>query len=262
MDVISDKISCIELDKEKLLDTNVDYDYFKGLNYEKLVCLDYDYNNITYINSLPVNTFLSILKKQKEKLEYSKRKNIVQRGSVVEYNNKILYIYGEEGKNYLMYEMSNDNLGNYDSVIINAKKYYTNYEPIVVSKLEDFVIIDLATLKEIDNIKNKKKLYKEKVRIEQDILKNEEAYNDAITNKEFSFGDIVKIGEGPNYIVIKCSGDDVYSVSEYSIEEIFPKIHTFKKEDVILVGYRDKIDRLRDNLNFVVDTVKVKQKKM
>lgn len=193
IDVKENQLFCVPLNTSyKKLKYNLQFKYFKNLDYSKLVCID-DSGKFKTINSVEDNVLLYVLKKQKEYIEYCENQKIPQRGSVILKNNEYYYIYGEESQKWLSFRIYKNCVDVCDNIIINNKKFCTKYEDIVLDKNENFKTVSLAQPIEMDNIKAKRKSYKK-------TKESEKEYKNF-----FDIGDIVEyesINE-ERYIIIK-----------------------------------------------------------
>ena len=258
LDIENNKLNCIEVNKKITFDTELNNNYFLDLDYSNIISLDYDYNNIRYLNSVINKILINILNKQKQYLNYLDRKSIIQRGSLVRYNNNFFYVYGEDGQNYLLFEINSYGDVKSDIITINKNIYYTNYKTIKLNKFVELKNVDLALDEEINSIIKAKRIYTKNNKRKLDSIVKE--YN----SKKFNFGDIIKSnGDLTNYyIAIKCDDKYVYCISEFSVNEKYPKIHNFNIDEVSVIDKtkNKKVYNKENYFNFIVDTVKVKRK--
>jgi len=192
IDIDNNKLTCVPLNKI-IINSKTTIKSLRDVDYSKEIIIDN--NNYKYLGLLKENLYMYVLKSYKEYLEYCKQQKITQRGSVVFKNNKYYYIYGEEGKNWIAFEITKEEKDY--SININNDKYYTDFADVILDKKEDFNIVYLCKEEEIDNVKDIRKNYKEKEkqRIEQQ----------ATQNLRFNVGDIIesKYYKNKRFIIIK-----------------------------------------------------------
>lgn len=174
----------------------LEYMNFNDLDYSKTNCIELN-NNIKFINTVNNNVIKSILKSWQEHISNYKNIETTQRGSIILKDNNYYYIYGEEGQDWLSFEISKNHNKNIDKIQIGNDIYYTKYDDLKISKKESFVNIYLCTEKEKDNIKQLRKSYKE-------TRKNIEAYGTPQFGS-LKEGDIIENRNYKNkrYIIIK-----------------------------------------------------------
>jgi len=138
----------------------------KYLNYLELKNINMD-DNVVYMSTLDNNLLKYVLKREQEYLQNYQNEQIIQRGSVVVLNHDLKYVYGEDGPNWLLFDIyknlkySSDN-PYFDVITIRNKQYYTKYLTSVIDKNEEMTPISLAFEEEIDDIKKLKKTYKKR----------------------------------------------------------------------------------------------------
>lgn len=153
----TDKLLCLPLNNYNKNENCID---LKSLDFNKLMWINKNDKNyfIDFINNTKLN---AILKKYREHLDNFYNQATLQRGSIVIYDTKYYYIYGECGSDWLMFEISKTNIDEFDELIIKNEKFYTNYKNTltVPKNSKNLKPILLATQEEIDKIKNDKKSY-------------------------------------------------------------------------------------------------------
>lgn len=169
IDINNDELLCIPLNKDTAY-RKLNFNEFKNLDYSKVSVIKNN-KRIKYIYSVSDNVILYVLNKYKEYIAYIINQKVTQRGSIISKNNKYYYVYGEEGQEWLIFEIIVDNeqllyvaSQKFDTITLNNKVYYTNYEGERINKKEVFKTIYLSTLDEIENVKTKKKSYKKEQR--------------------------------------------------------------------------------------------------
>jgi hypothetical protein len=142
--------------KKKL---NINSNNFKDIDYSKTICFELD--SIKYINTVSSNYIKNILNKWQEYINYRKNIDITQRGTIILKDSKLYYIYGEEGQEWLVFEISNKFIENSERLEIGNSEYYTKYEESKINKKDLFDNIFLCLDKDKDRIKHLRKSYKE-----------------------------------------------------------------------------------------------------
>lgn len=178
LNVLENQILCVPFNFKN---PNVNKEQLDKIDFSKMIYLDknIDYKYISVLNE---KLFYGVLIKQNKYLENLKNQSITQRGSVINKDNLIYYIYGEIGNLWQTFNITDENCNNHtNSISICQKCYYTNYENINIDKKASFETIGLASEEEIEMIKNKKKSYKK-------VNNKNEA---KIKPKKFQEGDII-----------------------------------------------------------------------
>ncbi len=127
-----------------------------------------DFSNTIQINKkeaeaidfIDKNEFNKILVQFKKYLEKEKKKYTVKRGSLINYEDKFIYIYSEEGSYYLGYSVDKNFKYNKSNIIINNKKYSTDFSDMYkLNKNDNYEIISTATEEEASSNTKTKKVY-------------------------------------------------------------------------------------------------------
>lgn len=163
IDILENKLVCIPLN---INIQDLKFENFKNLDYSKIIYLQKN-NKYKIKSNVTDNTLLYVLKKQKEYIENCKNKKVTQRGSIIHKENKYYYIYGEEGQDWLIFEINNNQNG--EKIILNKQIFYTNYKSTKINKKDNFETNFLAFPDEIEKIKEQKKSYNK-------VHKNEKRY--------------------------------------------------------------------------------------
>ena len=194
LDKVDDNILCIPI--KKRYNKGSIYS-FNNLNFESVIKINID--NVKYIDTVSNSVLMILLKKQSEYLKNLSVRNIPQRGSVISFSNKLYYIYGEEGSNWLVFEIFKDRKNFADEIKISNKKFYTTYKDNILNKNDIDCAISLAYDEEMENIKQKRKTYK----------KEHENTSVRINKKlNFSYKDVIII-DGEEYYILDFIGKDI-----------------------------------------------------
>jgi len=185
VDINDNKIICLNLNNEINFNDNRQLKYinFSNLDYSKINYFELD-NNIKYINTVNNKIIKIILNEWKEYINNLKDVEKTQRGSIIIKNNKYYYVYGEEGTEWLVFEISKMPLKDADQIQIGSSKYYTKYIDLKINKKDIFSNLYICSEKDKDKIKQLRKSYKK-------AEKNENSYE--IPKSElFNVGDIIE----------------------------------------------------------------------
>lgn len=167
---------------------NLDFNNFININFAKAICLQIN-DNIKYVNTVGNKCIEKILVMSKEYINNYKNTKITQRGTIILKDSKYYYIYGEEGQNWLVFEINKNRVTKFKQLVIGNINYYTKFEESKIAKNDLFTNIYLCIEEEKDKIKNIRKKYKElRKTIEMDGIINYDC---------FEVGDII---ESINYI--------------------------------------------------------------
>lgn len=197
MDIKDNEFICIPINKTSgQLKYNLKFDDFRNLDYSKIILINKEEKN-QYITSVSNNSLLYVLKSYKEYIENCNNRNVTQRGSVIFKNNKYYYIYGEEGPDWLIFEIKKNKERELKEIKISNENFYTNYESEKINKKDIFDTILLASLSEMDIIKDQKRSY---AKVQKNKVENKvpDVYN---------IGDIIEVNyyKGQRFIIIgKC----------------------------------------------------------
>ena len=167
--VEGEKIICVKL---KTARTNLKVEDMQYLNYLNIVEFDKK-DDLKYLATISPTLLAYTLKREKEYIENHQNRKIPQRGSIIIKNNNLNYIYGEEGENWLIFQINRNYSELSDDIQIKTNIYYTKYETDKINKKEDFTTITLAFPEEIDAIKTSKKTYKR--RLEEELHKSKKS---------------------------------------------------------------------------------------
>ena len=222
IDIKDKKLFCIEIKTTKsYLKNNFEYSDYNYLDYSNIVIFDTN-DELEYINTIDNNLLNNILKKQKEYIENKKNQTIAQRGSVIRKENQYYYIYGEEGKDWLVMEIFNIEDLSREKIIINNKIFFTDYVSLKINKKDSFEICFTANNQEIDNIKMQRKSYNK--RIKKDII------------KDFKIGNIIesRFIKDKRAIIIGICFNSYRCLTIKKLEKAVYQTIYIKKEDAIL----------------------------
>ena len=258
LDILDDKILCLPFDYRGQVIKSRD---LEKIDFSKITYLaqNIDYQIIDTINE---TLYKSILIKYRKYLDYLEKIKIPQRGSVIVKNHIIYYIYGEMGENWLVFDISEEEWEHFDEIIIGKKKFYTNYEGIVIDKKDKFDIIGLATEEEINQIKNGKKGYKHKNKSKKTSTKKNKIYVGNIIEHRYY--------KGQRFIIIDKLDNDCYCCAIDKIIEGKFEIMQFNRKDIkesnnnsiegiIWLEVRPKFNmgNIGQHINEIIDTQKM-----
>lgn len=131
-----------------------------------------DFNKIVILNSIKKAKRIgfvdsetqlpSLLVKIEKYLKYWEEFYTIKRGSLVEYDGLLYYIYGEEGNTWLAYQVWQESYEDMvEKIVINQKYYCSDFKTNVKLEKEGttYDVLALASEKEIDYNKKVKKYY-------------------------------------------------------------------------------------------------------
>lgn len=209
------------VDKAKNIYTNKRY---YNVNYNA-VKIDKDTDMLLY-NTLGSNKLLAVLKHYKEYTDNKEKRKIVQRGSIVKYENDYYYVYGENGNKWLVFSVSKSPVDLFYKIIVNNKNYFTDFNNLSEINKNDIALVgfDLAFVDEMERISSIRKSAKfDKKQEEKSLLKSK-------VHKDFIPGDIIqtKTLSDDEYVIIKRNDEIVYciDINEWNLER--PRLYTFK----------------------------------
>lgn len=198
VDINDNKIVCLNLNNEINFNDNrqLRYTNFSNLDYSKINHFELD-DNIKYINTVNNQILKIILNEWKNYINNSKNVETTQRGSIIIKDNKYYYVYGEEGNEWLIFEISKMPIKDAEQIEIGNLKYYTKYIDLKIYKKDIFSNLYICSDKDKDKIKELRKNYK----------KNEKNENSYEISKPvlFNVGDIIEDVnyKDERYIIIK-----------------------------------------------------------
>lgn len=176
--------------------TNLEVTNFINIDFSKSISLEIN-SDIKYVNTVNNKCLQNILTLFQKYINNCKNMQTTQRGSIIFKDNKYYYIYGEEGQDWLVFEINKKGSQNASQLEIGNTKYHTNFEESKISKKDSFTNIYLCLDEEKDKIKNIRKKYKD--------LKKKIETNGVLNYVRFGVGDIIQSINYKNkrYIIIK-----------------------------------------------------------
>lgn len=217
LDIQNNKLLCITISNKFLNTYNLN-----EINFDELVWID-EKKQSEFLKQINPSILKNILKKQKE---YINRNNI-QRGSLVCINENYYYIFGEEGQEWLAFEVSFEKKPLLDKLQINKIEVYSNYNNLlkINKKDQNIKVIDLATDLEKDQIKKQKKSYQKSHKKVRKQSNNSIRIGSIIKNKQF---------KNKQFIVVNC---DYPTYQCLSIEDIINGnyfLYYFKNKNIYI----------------------------
>jgi len=164
LDSDNKNITCVPVNNHLDYKNNVNLNFnsFINIDFSKTIYLETNNNNnINYISAVGNECIERILKIFQKHIYNRKNIKITQRGSVIFKDNKYYYIYGEEGQDWLVFEISKNRFENFEQIELNNVKYYTKFESSKINKKDSFSNIYLCLDEEKDKIKSIRKKYNE-----------------------------------------------------------------------------------------------------
>lgn len=134
------------------------------LDYEKEIEIPkkHPLGQIRLVDLPSPNAIQGILEKRKKYLEEKEKQNECSRGTIIKNQDKIYYIYGEEGQEWLVFQVLDEKQNNTQCIRINTKEFYTRFsKKMTLSKKDakNYTIVTKAKELEMDEIKKQKKSY-------------------------------------------------------------------------------------------------------
>ncbi len=197
LDIEDNNIFCLPIKKRYNKDS---VSSFKNANFSSIIKLN-TFSDIHYVDTISEGILINLLRGQNQYLKNLNNKTIAQRGSVVKYDDKYYYIYGENGSDWLLFKIYKDKENDYDKIVINNNVFYTIYEDEVINKKSIASALMLAYDEQIENIKQKRKTYK----------KTHENVSDTTSNNSyhlFNYKDVINI-DNEEYYVLDFIGKDI-----------------------------------------------------
>lgn len=237
LDLDLDNITLARVEeKTSILKQNLNVSSVKNIDFSNVLTIKSD-SDIYYINVLDNNLLLYFLKLFSEYQKYIKIKNIPQRGSIIEIDKRIYYIYGTTGQDFDAFEILNRNIIGFDCLEINNNIFCTNYTDIKIDKASDFNVLYLATDDEVEMIKQRKKSFKK-------------GYQDSFVSGEV----IINKNDNTRNIILKRKSENIftcvsvnsliqakYKANDLNISEI-DKTSNDSLDGIFLVDIQDKKD--------------------
>jgi len=247
LDIDGDKLTVLPIEKDKYIRNISDV---KELDYNKIKEIKCS-NYYIILSCLTDQTLSFALKRLKEHLEFNENEKITQRGSVIEKDNKYYYVYGEEGNNWLVFQIEEEKDSLLDEIIISNRNFYTNYEDKIINKNDKINTIILCNLNEIEAVKSSRKKYKE-------IIKQQEEYK-ATEYLRLKVGDIIDniAYKNSRYIIISIHPKTYGCLSISQIQKGIYHPVLINKQNVRLSKNKnlDNIKWLEENKNFNLENI-------
>ena len=151
----SDFYKCVEITDDFTGDDKKDDKFIVGRIVYKVMYDSFDYiskkDSLKRYDTVSDRTFNLILKKMKNYYENIGERSIC-RGTLIGMNDSLFYVYGEEGTNWLLFEIFKGYKEDLCNFNINGRTYYSNFKnTITISKKEKLNIATVATETEIDD---------------------------------------------------------------------------------------------------------------
>lgn len=212
IDCINNYILCLPLKSNYKFNPQI---ILNDLDFANAVCFEINHN-INYVNTVDTKSLMVILKRYKKYINHCKNVNITQRGSVIFLHDKYYYVYGDDGQDWLVFQIIKENILESEKIKIGNKLYYTNYRDERIRKIDSFDNIYLCSEEEKNTIKKMRKSYREKQKNKCSKQRTRYRVGDIIEN----INDINK-----NYIIINIHKEE-YECLE--IDKIKNAIYTPK----------------------------------
>lgn len=169
------------------------------------------------VNFIEDTTFQNILAMKKQRQNYLEHKKEISRGSLINYNNNLYYIYGEINDKWMTFELTEVPNSKLYNISIDNKNYYTDFNNnIEISKTETNIeVITTANDYEIAKIKETKKSY---IKIKQKENKKEKQDTIEVMKPEINCGTLIKYENmnAPYLYLVLTRNQDRFVVIEYN----------------------------------------------
>lgn len=161
-----DSLFCFELERVDETSKNKIYINKKYyiLDYEKEIEISkkHPLGKIRLFDLPSPNVIQGILEKRKKYLEEKEKQSECSRGTIIKNQDKIYYIYGEEGQEWLIFNVFEEEQNEAICIKVNATEFYTRFsKKMTLSKKDakNYTIVTKAKELEMDEIKKQKKSY-------------------------------------------------------------------------------------------------------
>ena len=241
IDIDNDEFTILDINNIKLKE-KLDKEELSKLDYSKIIKINKK-DNLKYRGLVSDKVLNRILKNKDKYFKYQEDLKIIQRGSVIESKNKYYYIFGEEGQEWMTFELKKSGT---NEIKINNTIYYTDFKEIRLSKKDNYNILYLCTEEEKNNLKQLKKEFKHN-------KKNENKFNN------LNIGDIIesKYYKKQRFIIIDIHPKTYECLSIGKIKKAIFDPVLIKKIDAILSRDTrvDGIKWLEYNPNFKMSEI-------
>ena len=202
----------------------------------------FDFNNVTITKNSNISLYevldeenQNIVNKLKLKThEEEKYKNNLESGNLIEYNDKLYYIFGNYKQELLTYKIYNKKIDNTKPIIINKKRYYADFIETKIDKNPNKikVISRISPVEEIE-LKKQKKLVKNK---------NSENNNKNNKYKKFTIRTIIINNETLNKYVIIERNDNTIVLYDLNKDELYKLDIAKELDNFTKVNIQSNID--------------------
>lgn len=139
------------------------------LDYEKEIEIPkkHPLGQIRLVDLPSPNAIKGILERRKKYLEEKEKQKECSRGTIIKNQDAIYYIYGEEGQEWLVFQVFDEEQNSTQCIRVNTTEFYTRFsKKMTLSKKDakDYTIVTKAKELEMDEIKKQKKSY-EKIQV-------------------------------------------------------------------------------------------------
>lgn len=206
IDENKNKLTCIELNlNQESFDFALqigDNTYHGNVSKTKEI---YNSGSLTRYYFINHDALYKIVNLRNQHLEYLQQKNEIQRGSLVKFNDKLYYIYGEIGNQWQAFSVGVEYDEELCCLIIDQKKFYTNFLDLVTieKNQNNFQVLTLASEREIQNIKDSKKRYQKEKQKSKKPKSNK--FKPPLKKPNIQSGSVIKLEnttKGNMYVVV------------------------------------------------------------
>ena len=155
IDIDNDEFTILDINNIKLKE-KLDKEELSKLDYSKIIKINKK-SNIKYRGLVSDKVLNKILKNKNKYVKYQEDLKIIQRGSIIESKNKYYYIFGEEGQEWMSFELKKNGV---NEVEINNTVYFTDFKEIRLPKKNNYNVLYLCIEEEKDNLKQLRKEFK------------------------------------------------------------------------------------------------------
>lgn len=188
-----------------------------------------------------ITKIISIETKYNKHLTASNPDNIIKRGSLIQANNNLYYIFAEYKSNWLTFKVYTKKEKGTNEITINNEKYYVNYSEVELKKSNNLILLHQASEYDIKNIIAKRRSL-------NNVKKKPQTLNVNIKEKHI----IIDRTTLDRYLVINRTKDTLHCIA--LTKPIGPQEINLKK------NYSFTVERTVDNIEYQSIKLKLEQK--
>lgn len=223
------------------------------IHFNEIIVVE-EVNDLVARDFVTSDIFTNILFLLKKYLEREKSKKNIQRGSLVKYEDKFLYIYSIESDTYLGYRLHKLSNNEKFPIVIESEQYSADFDDTYrLNKDDIFEVITLASEKEADNNKITKKSYsksKGKIKKPKELVMSNIKVGTLVSDKRLNPCLYIVLERKNNDLLALMLGDNNNYLGYINVNDIVFKKELTKEEfRNVLIHLKEQRDKYYGDIN-------------